>query len=68
MSRKSRKEPEYWLQRAEQARAEASSAQDKTTRSLLVGCAGAYEALAKRAYQIRSICRSAKERGPKGAP
>jgi len=49
MSRNSRKEPEYWMRRAEQARAEAKSAPDMKTRSVLVGFATAYESLANRA-------------------
>ena len=49
MSRKSRKQPEYWMRRAEQARAEAKSTPDTRTRSVLVGFATAYESLAKHA-------------------
>lgn len=48
MSRKSRKDPEHWTERALQARAEARSVSDARTQSVLIGFATAYESLAKR--------------------
>jgi hypothetical protein len=52
MSRKSRRKPEYWRQRAEQALTAAKSAPDIKTLSALMGFATGYEALAERARKI----------------
>ena len=52
VARKDRKEPKYWMRRAEQARVEAALVPDIRTRSVLVGFATAYELLAERIEKL----------------